>query len=101
MNCFLHQHNIVKNLSPFYESSLVFRDDDRKDFLNTIGYYFCNQLITCITQRDGPESAEIDGVFVFRNQGKEGRVGTASNLGAGLRSTDHSQKVFFNCRPTS
>ena len=95
MNFFLHQHNIVKNLSPFYESSLVFRDDDRHNFLNTIGYYFCNKLIICITQRNGPESTEIGGTFVFWNQGKEGRVGTTSNLGASLRFTDDSQKVFL------
>ena len=55
MNCFLDQDDIIRNVPPFYKSSLVFQDDDRKDLFNPICNDFGDDFISNIAHRDRSE----------------------------------------------
>ena len=62
---FLYNNYIIYDLLVGHKSSLIFRYDYWKHFLDSICNYFCFDLIGGITKRDGAKSIEIGGIGFF------------------------------------
>ena len=69
MDSFLDKDDIVQDFSTFDEASLVFWDDPGENSFQPGSNDLCYELVASIAQRDGPESLEASGSFLFWNQG--------------------------------
>ena len=67
MNCFLHQDNVVLDMSALNEASLVLQNDLGKNFFDSVCYDFSDDFVSSIAERNGPEFGEVLNPFLFGN----------------------------------
>lgn len=100
MNNFLSQKNILSYSSTFNESTLIERDDLRKNIGKPVIHYFRDNFLSYIAKVDGSEFGEGLRRLHFRNENQVGACEVLGHLLSIQHCFDKLSNIFINYAPS-
>ena len=67
----MSKNDTIKNFHSFYISTLLFRNNIRKNCFEVDGNYLCDNLVDDIAEGNRPKLLWVGDMLLFRNQGEE------------------------------